>query len=64
MLDCPAREIALFEPVHEVEPACEGTMNLICWFKIFVNLVTWFPQTDIDKPFDELIGKPVPVTVA
>lgn len=40
MLDCPAREIALFEPVHEVELACGGTMNLICLFEIDVNLVT------------------------
>jgi hypothetical protein len=35
-------------------------MYLIYWFEIKVNLVTGFPQTDTDKPFDELIGKPEP----
>lgn len=60
MVNCPAREIILFVPVHEVELAWGGIMYLIYWFEIKVNLVTGFPQTDTDKPFDELIGKPEP----
>ena len=58
----PLYEMTLLVPEHAVISA--GTMNLSCWFETVVNLVTSFPQTETLRPVEELMGKPVPVTVA
>lgn len=58
----PLYEMTLFVPEHDVTSA--GTINFSCLFETVVNLVTSFPQTETLRPVDELMGKPVPVTVA